>query len=173
MTAPAKRKHLPVVQPDRVYEENYATRKQIAEGAEAYGKHTIYDKLGLEPPRSIYCRRDGGSWSPPSPDCDERIFKQSVVVTTPGGVTYETHAVTVPEGRFAEYAVCHFPRRFDVWTAVLSMDGYKPRTPEQLKAAAEQRRAKALAAADAEAAAELEKRRAAAFVQPSLFGDEP
>lgn len=180
-------RHIPVVQPDERYEETYAVRKQIAEdaarelaaaieacgvGADAYGKHVVYDKLGHEPLREVYCRRDGGVWSPPPPVCDERIFAESVVVTTPSGIKYETHAVMVPEGRFAEYAVCHLPRRYDVWTAMLD-DSYAPRTPEQLKAAAERRRAAAIAKQEAADAAERERRRAAAERQPSLFGDEP
>lgn len=181
------RKHLPVVQPDRVYESNYAMRKQIADaaarelaaaidacgdGADSYGKHIVHDKLGVEATRSVYCRRDDGVWSPPSPSCEDRIFKQSVVVTTPSGIRYETHAVTVPAGQFAEHAVTHLPRRYDVCTAIFSMDGYKPRTPEQMKAAAERRRAKAQAEAEAQEAKEAEQRRAAAYRQPSLFGDE-
>lgn len=167
-----KRIRLPVVQPDRVYEANYATRKQIAdasaaelaaaieacgEGADSYGRHLVHDKLGLEPTRVIYCRRDGGVWTPPAPEAEDRIFAEVVDVTTPSGVKYTTRAVTVPVGMFAEFAVTHLPRRYEVSTATIDAS-YKPRKPEQTKAAAEARRAKAIAAqAELDAEAEREK----------------
>lgn len=181
------RKHLPVVHPDERYEANYAARKTLADEAAAdlaaaiaacgpdageYGRHVVHDKLGLEPSRVIYCRRDDGVWSPPSPECEERILKQSTFITTPGGMKYETRAVTVPEGRFAEHAVTHFIRRYEVSTAPLPFKGYKPQTPEQMKAAAERRRAKALAELEAEERAKHEADEERRRVQPSLFPEE-
>jgi hypothetical protein len=168
------RRHLPVVQSDETYERNYAVRKQIADeaanhlaaaiaecgaGADCYGRHIVHDKLGIDPDHEIYCRRDDGVWSPPEPACEERILRQFAVVTNhTGGIKYQTGAVTVLEGRFAEASVTHFPRRYSVMTAIMPLDGYKPRTPEQMKAAAEQRRATALAKVAAEDHAEAERR---------------
>lgn len=172
MTKKARRIHLPVVQADERYEANYATRKQIAdesarrlaaaieacgEGADFYGEHVVHDKLGIEPPRMICCRRDDGVWTPPAPNCEERIFAESADVVTPSGVKYTTHAVTIPEGPFAEHAVTRFIRRYEVSTVTLD-DSYKPRSPEQMKAAAEARRQKAIAKqAEIDAEAEREK----------------
>lgn len=168
-------KYIPRVHPDATYEANYTTRKQIAgesarehaaaiaacgPGAAAYGRHIIHDKLGLEATRIIYCRQDDGVWSPPPPACDERIFAQAVDVSTASGVRYTCHAVTIPEGRFAEHAVTHLPRRYDVATVPID-NSYRPRTPEQMKAAAEVRRDRALAQIAAEEAARDAARRAA------------
>lgn len=160
---PARRR-LPVVQSDAVYEANYAVRKAMVDedvdhleaaisacgaGADGYGRHIVHDKLGIEQPREIYARRDAGVWSPPQPGCEERIFAQSVEVTTSSGVKYTANAVTIPEGRFAEAAVTRFPRRYEVQTARFSMADYRPHTPEQMRAAAERRRAKVLAELEA------------------------
>lgn len=182
-----KRKHLPVVQSDAVYEKNAAIRKEIAdadraeldaaitacgEGADAYGKHTIFDKLGLEPDRIIYCcRRDGGDWTPPMPDiAGVRILRQSAQVTTRGGVRYQANALTIENTRFAPDPVTRFPYRYDTGTVALTAD-YRPRTAEQLRAAAEARRTKALA--EEEERLEEERRRKAAAPQLALFGCEP
>lgn len=166
--------HIPQVHPDATYEANFAVRKRIADesasefaaaiaacgpGAEAYGRHSVFDKLGVKATRAIYCRRDDGVWSPPQPACDERIFAQTVHVVTPSGVRYTTHAVTVPEGRFAEHAVTHLPRRYDVSTVLID-NSYRPRTPEQMKAAAEARRDRALAKIAAEESAREAERHA-------------
>lgn len=174
-------KRLPVVQSDAVYEQNYAVRKAIADAqraamesaiaacgpdADVYGSHVIHDKLGIEPTRVIYCcRRDGGAWSPPAPAFEDVVFAESSVFTTPSGVKYTSRAVTIPEGRFAEHAVTRLPRRYEVSTVPLS-DEYRPRTPAQMKAAAEARRAKALAELEAEQAEERER----AARQPELPG---
>jgi hypothetical protein len=178
------KKHLPVVQADERYEANYAARKAIADaqraeldaaiaacgpGADVYGRHRIHDKLG-EAARVIYCcRRDGGVWTPPAPPCDDVIFAESVLVTTPSGVKYTTRAVTIPEGPFAEHAVTRLPRRYEVSTVALTAE-YRPRTPEQMKAAAEARRTKAIAELEAEAAEE--RARAAAAPQLQLFSKD-
>jgi hypothetical protein len=171
MTKP--RRHLPVVQSDETYERNYAVRKELADedarhlaaaiaecgdGADSYGMHVVRDKLGIEPLRTIYCRRDDNTWSPPQPDCEERILRQSAWVTAQGGIRYEAHAVTIPAGRFAEVAETRFPRRYEASTVHFTLAGYKPHTPEQMKAAAEQRRAKAQAELDAKERAEAERR---------------
>lgn len=191
----AKRVHLPVVQRDEVYETNYATRRAMVDedlahikaaiaacgsGGDEYGRHIVHDKLGIKSERTIYCRRDDGVWSPPAPECDHapgrcddecveaRILRETAEVATPGGVRYTTRAVTIPEGRFAECAVTRFPRRYEVSTARFPMASYKPRTAEQLKAAAAARRSKALLKQSeierAEREAEEERRR----VQPEL-----
>jgi hypothetical protein len=171
------RKHLPVVQADERYEANYAARKAIADaaraeldaaiaacggGAERYGTHRIHDKLGLEPARVIYCcRRDDGPWEPPAPDLlDTRIRQRVAILITPSGVKYEGHAVTIEKASpYHPYPVTHFLFRYDVSTVGLS-DDYRPRTPEQLKAAAEQRRAKAVAKEQAELDEEARRRAA-------------
>lgn len=171
------RKHLPVVQADERYVANYAARKAIADasraeldaaiaacgdGAEQYGTHRVHDKLGIEPGRVIYCcRRDGTSWDPPAPDLvDARIRQRVAALVTPSGVKYEGHAVTIEKAsQYHPYPVTHFLFRFDVSTVGLS-DDYRPRTAEQLKAAAEARRAKALAEQQAELDEEARRRAA-------------
>jgi hypothetical protein len=179
------RKHLPIVHSDAVYEQNYAIRRAIVDerlaeieaavaacgpGAEQYGQHSVHDKLGIEPERVIYCcKRDGGDWQPPPPDLtDVRILRRSAVLVTRGGVKYQGSAVTIEKAsRFIPDPVTHFLFRYDVATVAL-VDDYRPRTPEQMKAAAEKRRDKALAEQEAEAAAE----RAKAELQPLLPGFE-
>lgn len=175
------RKHLPVVQPDRVYEENFAVRKQVADeaarelaaaieacgpDAEAYCRWTQHDKLGIEPPRYFYgCRRDDGrGWQPEPPENNERVMQDVVTFVTASGIKYESHSLTIN-------GLTLYPYRWSTYFQALTE--YKPRTPEQMKAAAEQRRAKAIAEAEAEQRELDEKRREAAHRQPSLFGDEP
>lgn len=171
--------HLPVVHPDERYEENYATRKRVADAAraeldaaiaacgpdaEAYCRWTVHDKLGLEPDRVFYgCRRpEHVGWKPDPPESDERIVQDVVMVVTPSGIKYETRSLTIN-------GVTHYPYRWG--TSFQAISEYRPQTPEQMKAAAERRRATAIA--KVEAREEAERAAAAADPQLGLPGVDP
>lgn len=166
--------HIPAVESDERYAERYAIRRRIADdaerelaeaitacgpGADAYGRWTLHDKLGLEPARVYYCctRPEFAGWQPPSPENDERIPLDSVVLTTLGGIKYEARSLTIN-------GVTHYPYR---WTSYFgAITEYTPHTPEQMKAAAERRRDAAMAKVEAEERAKREETER----QPDLFG---
>lgn len=168
-------KRLPVVHPDERYQENYAVRKKLADearaeldaaiaacgpGADAYCRWTMTDKLGREPDRVFYgCRRNGGTWEPRPPEDNERIEQESVTLRTPYGTPYVISAVTIK-------GVKYYPFRWELGFSALS--DYRPKTAEQMKAAAEARRAKAIAENEAEF--EAKQRAAAAHPQLGLPG---
>ncbi len=164
-------RHIPKVQTDEVYEANYTARKKIADeaadelaaaifacgpDAERYGRYILHDKLGLEPERITYWCDRGAGREPPPPESDERVLADKVTFTTRGGIKYEGWSITVK-------GVKYYPFRWSNYVGTITE--YKPRTPAQTKAAAEARRAKALAGVEAEAAA----KRDAEARNPTLF----
>lgn len=174
------KRSLPIVQPDAVYASNAAVRQAMVdetraklaaaiaacgEGADEYGEHSIHDKLGMEPERVIFCcKRDGGDWDPPMPDVVEvRVLRQHAEFITRGGVRYRSEAITIEHPSWAPDPVTRFHRRYEATTFAIR-DDYRPRSAEQLKAAAEARRAKAAA----EQEAELEKERQRIANDPQL-----
>lgn len=165
---------VPNVHSDAHYEQNYATRRALADearaeldaaiaacgpGAEAYCRWTMHDKLGIEPPRYFYgCRRsDRSGWHPKPPENHDRVEQDVVTFVTDGGVKYVTGSAMIA-------GVKYYPFRYSM--GFQALHEYRPRTPDQMKAAAERRRDKALTQIADETAAKAE----AAARQPSLFG---
>ncbi len=151
-------RHLPVVQSDERYEENYAARKAIADKGRAeieaaiaacgpghggYAKWIITDTAGVEPPRTVYCCWDegGGGWKP-------KAFERGAD-EPPERWPDEARAIVVKGVKF-------YPLRYSVSFSAFSE--YSPQTPAQMKAAAESRRAKAIAKQEAEDRAAEEAR---------------
>lgn len=110
--------HIPRVHADEVYEANYAMRKRIA-------------------------------------DESARELAEAITACGPGAEDYGRHHIHDKLGLEATrviycrrdggvWSITHLPRRYDVSTAVID-SSYRPRTPAQAKAAAEARRAKAIA----------------------------
>lgn len=167
-----ERRHLPVVHPDERYQENYALRTRVADearaelaaaiaacgpGAVGYCRWTLHDKLGIEPPRYFYgCRRpEHVGWQPRPPDSDERVTAEGVTFVTESGIRYPCSPLTIG-------GVTHYPYRWSL--SFQAITAYNPQTPDQMKAAAERRRAAAIAKRAAERAAE----RAARAADPQI-----
>jgi hypothetical protein len=124
------------------YRQEYAaeTRRLLAAaiaacgpGGDDYCVWWVHDRLGLEPVREFYgCRRDGAGWQPQPQRLDERIEQDMV--------EYEIRGVKGVARSAIVHGVKYYPLRYQVHFSGIAE--YRPRTKEQLEAAAAARAAK-------------------------------